>query len=67
MYLTKISYFFNRKDGVKLKKRYLLAGSAGMLGNDIYQVFNKQNECLVGDRDDQDQHVQFLDFRDYDK
>ena len=67
MYLTKISYFFNRKDGVKLKKRYLLAGSAGMLGNDIYQVFNKRNECLVGDIDDQDQHVQFLDFRDYDK
>jgi dTDP-4-dehydrorhamnose reductase len=48
------------------KKKFFLAGSAGMLGTSIYKVFNESVSCFVQDINDEDDHVSYLDFRDYD-
>lgn len=47
--------------------KYFLAGSAGMLGNDIYKILSKCANCFVGDINTSDQHVKYLDFRHKDK
>ena len=43
--------------------KLILAGSAGMLGSDIYRSLHQSNECFVGDIDRSDDHVLHLDFR----
>lgn len=43
--------------------KYFLAGSAGMLGTDIYRCLNKAADCFVGDINTADKHVRYLDFR----
>ena len=49
-----------------MKDKFFLAGSAGMLGTDIYNTFSEKQDCYVGDLNTNDSHVNFLDFRDFD-
>jgi dTDP-4-dehydrorhamnose reductase len=51
---------------IQKNSKFYLAGSAGMLGTDIYKTFSKKYDCFVGDISVKDSHVNFLDFRDFD-
>jgi dTDP-4-dehydrorhamnose reductase len=50
-----------------LENKFYLAGSAGMLGSDIYKTFIEKYDCFVGDIEDSEPHVNFLDFRNFDQ
>lgn len=51
---------------INKNSKFYLAGSAGMLGTDIYKTFIKKYNCFVGDISSDDPHVEFLDFRNFD-
>uniref|UniRef100_UPI0040474CE8 SDR family oxidoreductase n=1 Tax=Bacteroidota TaxID=976 RepID=UPI0040474CE8 len=46
-----------------MKKKILIAGGAGMLGNAFYEVFAQEYEILVTDIDLNEPHIQHMDFR----
>jgi dTDP-4-dehydrorhamnose reductase len=46
-----------------MKKKILIAGGAGMLGNAFYEVFAQEYEILVTDIDLNEPHIQYMDFR----
>ena len=43
-----------------MKKKILIAGGAGMLGNAFHAVFSNEYEVLVTDKDLNEPHIQFL-------
>jgi dTDP-4-dehydrorhamnose reductase len=47
-----------------MKKKILIAGGAGMLGNAFHATFSKDYDVLVTDIDLNEPHIQYLDFRD---
>lgn len=48
-----------------MKKRILIAGGAGMLGNAFYAVFSNDYDVLVTDIDLNEDHIKYMDFRNY--
>jgi len=50
-----------------MKKKVLIAGGGGMLGEAFYSVFSENYEVLVTDIDLNEPHIKYMDFRDFDQ
>ncbi len=48
-----------------MKKKVLIAGGGGMLGEAFHSVFSENYEVLVTDIDLNEPHIKFMDFRDF--
>jgi|TARA_B100001964_G_C14206414_1_gene588373 dTDP-4-dehydrorhamnose reductase len=50
-----------------MKNKIYIAGSGGMLGDAFYKIFNKNYKLRCTDKDPNDNWIDYLDFRDFEK